>query len=157
SGQASIPSGTPSPSESMGHPFGSTLAPEGVFGHLSFLSVTPSPSASGGGPAASPPNDQSTPSVSSRLFWEEKLSESYWMRSRRPCSRIPKYLPRYQRTPPPTLIPRSFPVAGESPPVISRPRPPVTKGRNDLLGRKLYKTLSRKDRMSKSSLSSSGS
>src|SRR4249920_1550598 len=48
-----MPSGTPSPSESTGHPVASTVAPLGVLGHVSMPSKTPSPSASVGHPFAS--------------------------------------------------------------------------------------------------------
>src|SRR5216684_3264574 len=41
-----MPSNTPSPSESCGQPFASTVAPAGVSGHLSSVSGTPSPSES---------------------------------------------------------------------------------------------------------------
>src|SRR5256884_370762 len=54
-GHWSMPSGTPSRSESSGHPLASTVAPLGGLGHLSRPSGTPSPSASLGHPLASTP------------------------------------------------------------------------------------------------------
>src|SRR5438309_355034 len=52
-GHRSMPSGTPSLSASLGHPFASTVAPAGVLGHWSMPSGTPSWSASVGHPFAS--------------------------------------------------------------------------------------------------------
>src|SRR3989475_10321541 len=52
-GHWSMPSGTPSKSESNGQPLASTVAPCGVLGHLSMPSGTPSLSVSIGQPAAS--------------------------------------------------------------------------------------------------------
>src|SRR3989454_7367987 len=52
-GHLSMPSGTPSPSESRGQPFASTVAPGGVLGHWSIPSATPSTSESTGHPLAS--------------------------------------------------------------------------------------------------------
>ena len=52
-GHWSMPSATPSPSESTGQPLASTTAPFGVFSHWSRPSKTPSPSESMGQPTAS--------------------------------------------------------------------------------------------------------